>query len=516
MASTPVNTVLRSTDTSYLDSEAFSCLDACPNFRSHRPFHPSPRPKQLKSNSEHIGASPWLTGLLPLVVPLSHWRVTLEARWTFTFPPAAFVTVQRHETAVEMVDDMDAGIIFEMNTLNYKDDLGLKEPHMSSLVTKATLRDAHRFNDPEPEATTELMTIVQVNPNLSDTAVKLIGQHLKAHKKDVSILWTIVTLVDMMVKSCGTAFHQAVSHKDFVERMKKTGGLRIKTTPKKYEKIARKRSNSSLGYVKCRVQEKVLACIQCWGFCHADELPRYSVLYHHLKKKGVRFPRIIEEDEEPFTYIENSDYARKPSTPKAVSRTPSIIPEEMMAEMEEMRSTVTVLESLLEATIDSEELTDNEVARDLQIAARKQKERLHGLIERFVEKSPSEKLLNLFFILYERMEKAIADYEQLLTGEKVNEFVPFQPRGELVQETVSAPPSAPPQEHHEETNPFRAPASQRTAWELGMELLENVSGQNADVNDPFLEWLLHGKQVSANVNVAGNPFLSASGRMASV
>jgi len=263
------------------------------------------------------------------------------------------------------------------------------------------------------------------------------------------------------VKNCGFQFQMEICNKDFVEQLKRTGGNRAKGKP-----------TAAKDYLTKIVEEKVLSLVQAWGHLH-HQMPMFYDVYEKMKKEGVTFPPPTPEDVTPIVPDE-----RPSSTSLRRSTDDLRLPDDVKYRLDEIKSVITVLESILESLSPDELPKRNEVASELAGQAATQQTLLNELIEKYV--SSDEKVVAVLFLLHERLNKVLARYN--------GEIVPDSRHEEEIIEEVQ-PPKASSSMEIPKTNMATPFELSKSPVELGLDLLAQIKSKETK-KDPLLDWLL--------------------------
>jgi len=361
------------------------------------------------------------------------------------------------------------------------------------------------MNEVDWETNMKICDLINGNPEVfCKPTAKAIRNQLKTHSKNPRVLWTTLHLLETCVKNCGRPFHREIATKDFISQLKKTAGKTKKTSKTKDK---RGLLLSSREFQNDRVKDKVYSLIQAWGSLHPEELYLYSETYEKMKKKGIDFPLPTPEDKTPLSFQHSASPSELSHTPNPSS---NVIPSDVRQRIEEVKSVVPLLESIIEAepTLNPNE---NELAVELKTSCERHHAALIDLIQKYSNQG-DERILNILLILFDRVEKVIRrfskgstsssrdsfeedeEFEQAIASSK-KEFTgketpqnsenypvpqPIQSQSQMQSQQVNSISS-------KDSDMFRSPA------EIGLDLLAKIKSKEAQRNtDPLLDWLLKG------------------------
>lgn len=312
------------------------------------------------------------------------------------------------------------------------------------LVAQATSQRSGRPGDmlePDWETNMRICDMVNSSPRpdvLSMIIVKCIETTIRVHADNPRVMWFVLLLLETLVKNCGYHFHEAINNKEVMKRIEKLGGKRVFKPKKVFP-----RPTTAHGFMKARVQEKVLSLFQAWGPLHPGELPVYEEEVQKLKRKGVMFPVPKPEDTAPFEVFRpassgsrssSSSSTSRPSTSSSSSstsssRSPSSVPSSTRTKItdsekkliDEVENGLSLFESLVEANSASE-IQQDDIARELSNDLAGKRPKVTEMIEKYVVESDDERLMSTLFGMLERLELVQLKYDVLLAGGDIKEI----------------------------------------------------------------------------------------------
>jgi len=310
--------------------------------------------------------------------------------------------------------------------------------------------------------------MLSVTPEMCSYVVKCIDKQLKYYEKCPKVLFLTLILLETLVKNCSVEFHRCICTKEFMHRLKKTGGTRIAQPKKRREKTFKSLDDM----LKDKVEIKVLALIQSFGPLHPSDLTIFNETYEKLKKQGVEFPIPDPSDLTPLTTAEREVLRKSTDAVR--------IPSDVKAQLEQIKQSISLFEAVLESMEPSEEPKSNELARDLSQNVRDMKPKLIQLVERYSagDSESDERITAALFVLFERLDNSIDRYEGNLPNIPEDFEKPLRRiKGDLQE---------PPLKDVEFSDPNGDPI------ELGLNLLAGIKPKQMKrtENDLFLQWLL--------------------------
>jgi len=283
---------------------------------------------------------------------------------------------------------------------------------VKKMVNHATVErvasNRHHLMDPDWESNFRVVDLANKDVKITKLVANEILSLLKQHSKDPRVIWLVIVLLETCVKNCGISFHKEIATKEFVERLKKIAGKKISKPGQKF--IPR----SAEDFQNERVENKVLQLIQSWGPLHPLQMPIFEETYHELVEKGIQFPTPSPEDILPLTEDQHLMIQRKSSD--------SIkLPEEIKTFLNEVKTTVTLLESILENKGPNENLSENEIAQELVLNCEAKKKKLQEYVEQYLS-GKDENLISTLLLAFEKVEKVLANYQFSESGKIISDI----------------------------------------------------------------------------------------------
>eukprot|EP01114_Cavostelium_apophysatum_P011574 TRINITY_DN25904_c0_g1_i1.p1 TRINITY_DN25904_c0_g1~~TRINITY_DN25904_c0_g1_i1.p1 ORF type:complete len:389 (-),score=102.21 TRINITY_DN25904_c0_g1_i1:20-1186(-) len=372
---------------------------------------------------------------------------------------------------------------------------------VSELVDCATVKmDA--LNDSDWETNMKICDLINAEPESYCIVVaKQLQKQMKSYSKNPRVMYLTLILLETCVKNCGPFFHKEIATKEFIKTFKRTAAKRVKK--KKFKKGG---TLSARDYHTDRIDDKALRMIQSFGRLNRHELYPYLELYERYRKKGVIFPNPEPEDATP-----EKVEARKALVRSAQGAQGANLPTDIREKVEEIKSVITVLESIIQAE-QGQDLSQNELAMELRQNCENQRGALTDLIQKY-SNAEDESHLNVLLLLFDRVEKVLLQFDGNAFAERdftnsdgsysddKEDHEPAKLNPEPPKPNRGQEPSQPQPQPFADTNPFRneiaAKQGQggvyRTPEEIGLDLLASIKSKEAPKRseDPLLDWLLH-------------------------
>ncbi|KAJ7516664.1 hypothetical protein O6H91_22G066800 [Diphasiastrum complanatum] len=284
--------------------------------------------------------------------------------------------------------------------------LGVMSMAMGSVTVLVDKATSDLLIGPDWGMNLEICDLINRDTGQAKDVIKAVKKRLGSKNPKVQLL--ALTVLETLVKNCGTVVHQQVAERDILHEM---------------VKIVKRKTNMD-------VRDKILVLLDSWQEAFGGKsgrFPQFYVAYYELRMMGIDFPDRGPENAAPiFTPPPTNAITAYPAPPNLDTPVHSDVPGMSLTDIEVARGGLEVLSDMLNVVNagDRQDLKD-ELIVELVSQSRSTQQRVRNL----VNVTSDEELLLQGLALNDELQQVLAKHDAIASGSPL----PLQPTVAVTQ-----------------------------------------------------------------------------------